>query len=461
VTATSPLVSAIVRTHQYGRYLADAIDSVLAQDFPQSSLEVLVVDDGSTDETPDVVARYGDRVRYLRHEHTLGVVATTNRGIAEARGELLAFLDADDRWEPGKLRRQTELLQAHPATGLVHSDLRVVDEDDRVVEPSFWRSIGVTPREGRVGAELRRYCFVSQGAMMVRASLRDVFHPVPEGVEFEDWWIALRVADVAEVRHIDEPLYRYRRHGANRNLGVAPAQRTALQRDEVALRRRLLAEDAPTVPLATLVETLEIAEGLARHIAETADTTVEDVMPVTPAHRGRSGRLLAAAVRAHEAGAGDAGIRDLVRALAEDPGNRIARARLDLLLERADLQDTRGTVFVAHAAELTADPALAEAYARTIGAGDDATLVLHAPGRDPAELVAELQAALDGTGLLDGPDLLVLTVAGDAVELMLARRAAAVVSGRPAAHGLAGLRHVGADRADTLRDLLPTAAVLV
>jgi glycosyltransferase involved in cell wall biosynthesis len=108
--AVLPRVSVIIPAYNAARFLPQAIDSVLAQTF--GDVELLVVDDGSTDETPAVVARYDDpRVRYLRHARNRGLPAARNTGIRHARGELIAFLDADDYWLPEKLAVQVEALR--------------------------------------------------------------------------------------------------------------------------------------------------------------------------------------------------------------------------------------------------------------------------------------------------------------------------------------------------------------
>lgn len=110
-----PLITCIVPVYNGERYLGEALDSILAQTY--RSLEIIVVDDGSTDRTPGVAARYGDRVRYVRQENG-GPAAARNRGIDEARGNFLAFLDADDLWHNRKLALQTERFRARPGLGI-------------------------------------------------------------------------------------------------------------------------------------------------------------------------------------------------------------------------------------------------------------------------------------------------------------------------------------------------------
>ena len=117
-------VSAVIPCYNYGRFLGEAIESVLSQTF--SAHEIIVVDDGSTDGTPEVARRYGEKIRYHRTENR-GVSAARNAGIALAEGDLIAFLDADDRWLPNKLECQVPVFDGTPGVGLVHARSRVFD----------------------------------------------------------------------------------------------------------------------------------------------------------------------------------------------------------------------------------------------------------------------------------------------------------------------------------------------
>jgi glycosyltransferase involved in cell wall biosynthesis len=129
-----PLVSVVIPCFNYGRFLPEAVDSVLSQGV--TDLEVIIVDDGSTDETPEVVARLTDpRIRAYRFQNG-GNSAARNHGIELARGEFLAFLDADDRWLPGKLERQLALLEAEPGVGMVFTDFRRFDDHGSSRRPS-------------------------------------------------------------------------------------------------------------------------------------------------------------------------------------------------------------------------------------------------------------------------------------------------------------------------------------
>lgn len=115
----APLVSVIIPSYNAARYAAEAVASVLAQTYPRR--EIIFINDGSTDDTEEMLAPYLGKIRYVRQSNQ-GLSATRNRAIALARGELLAFLDADDVWRPEKLARQVYCLTENPRIGLVHTN---------------------------------------------------------------------------------------------------------------------------------------------------------------------------------------------------------------------------------------------------------------------------------------------------------------------------------------------------
>ena len=121
---SSPLVSVVIVNYNYGRYLGDCIDSVLAQTYP--SVEIIVVDDGSTDESLMVLKAYHDRVRIV-HQQNHGVSHARNAGIWTSEGQWVAFLDSDDLWMPEKLQEQSHCFQ-DPSVGMVFCGLEHIDE---------------------------------------------------------------------------------------------------------------------------------------------------------------------------------------------------------------------------------------------------------------------------------------------------------------------------------------------
>jgi len=131
---TAPLVSAIVILYNQDRFARAAIESVLVQDY--RPMEVIVVDDGSTDDTAAICAGFGDRITYLRQPNA-GAGAARNTGMRHARGALLAFLDGDDIWEPGKIGAQVSAARARPDAGVIVVD-GVKFEDETVLAPTLY-----------------------------------------------------------------------------------------------------------------------------------------------------------------------------------------------------------------------------------------------------------------------------------------------------------------------------------
>lgn len=126
-------VSTIIPAYNAARFIGKAIDSALAQGVEQ---QVIVIDDGSTDNTAKLVAEYGDRVELIRQRNA-GVSAARNRGISHVKGDFVAFLDADDEWLPGKLQAQLSLFAADPALGTVICDEKHMTISGEVVRASF------------------------------------------------------------------------------------------------------------------------------------------------------------------------------------------------------------------------------------------------------------------------------------------------------------------------------------
>jgi glycosyltransferase involved in cell wall biosynthesis len=234
--ASAPRASIIIPAFNLARFLPDAINSALAQQSPGGAIEVIVVDDGSSDETPEVVARYGDRIRAVRQQNA-GTVAAVSRGIEMSRGEFIAQLDADDRWPVDRLARHIAVLDAEPNVGLVHGDMAITDQHGNITAPSYFASQQIKPQDGRILGNLLAGNFVSGGASTYRASLLPALFPFSDDAAWEDWWIATCVATVAEIRVVDGIANLYRFHGANNSLGTTLADQPRIQRREIGYRR--------------------------------------------------------------------------------------------------------------------------------------------------------------------------------------------------------------------------------
>jgi hypothetical protein len=458
-----PLVSCLIATHDFARYLGRSIESVLAQDYPAERIQIVVVDDGSEDETPAVVEPYRDRLTYIRKPNG-GLRSTINRGLEEARGDLIAFHSGDDVWLPWRVRVQVEQLQSRPEVGLVYADMRVIDECDRTITESFWRAEGIAPARGRVLGRLLRGNFISGGTLMVRASLRERFQPMPDFAPWEDWWVALRVAEVAEVDYLDLPVFGYRRHGANMNLGAEGTRMVELLAAELPLRRWMLTElESEAVCAADWMGAHNSWAAAVNHVARARGRDADLLVSVSDEQRERA-RAAARLAGEHLAVQDlDGAARAAVRAAGLDPfagESSLALAAVRGPLEAepqlpAGLETTR-FVTLAEAEELIEHPHLLAAYRETFSGEDDASLVV--PVHE--DRVAELQAAVEEAGL--GGDEAAAIVAipfdgeGDGAARLvaeLALRVHAVLSRRPPREPVAIRPHVDDRGIDRLRSL--------
>jgi len=136
-TELPKLVSVVIPTYNRARGVAAAVASALAQTY--SPIEVIVVDDGSTDDTEAEIRRFGRQVVYVKQANG-GVASARNKGLAEARGEFIALLDSDDVWHPWKIELQVATLERQPDLGLVWTDMDAVDDEGRVLHRRYLKT---------------------------------------------------------------------------------------------------------------------------------------------------------------------------------------------------------------------------------------------------------------------------------------------------------------------------------
>ena len=204
-----PEVSVVIPCFNAAKFLPAAIDSVLSQDF--RDVEVLVVDDGSTDGTELLMVGRGSPVRYLRQANA-GVSVARNHGIAESRGRLVAFLDADDTWLAGKLSKQVAALDSCPSCRVCYSAFVVVDWELRPLE--IRRSVrGASTLESLLtcGNVVGSVCtVVGERSLLTSAGSFDASLS-----QCADWDLWVRLAASTEFLYLDEPLVTYRQHDRN------------------------------------------------------------------------------------------------------------------------------------------------------------------------------------------------------------------------------------------------------
>jgi glycosyltransferase involved in cell wall biosynthesis len=229
------LISAIIPSYNSARFVPQAVQSVLEQTY--SPVEVIVVDDGSTDNTRECLVPYKDRIRYI-YQSNGGLSKARNHGINEAQGDLIAFLDADDQWLPEKLQKQWECLRENPDTPFVHTDLY------RLYEPS-----GSIVHKYRDRKRFSGYCYneffwgnavIPSTVLVTRQCLEEIgqFDEEIRGASTQDLDLWIRIARCFPLSYLDEPLVLYREHPTN----ASRNQRMMLEDEYFVLAKALRAD---------------------------------------------------------------------------------------------------------------------------------------------------------------------------------------------------------------------------
>jgi glycosyltransferase involved in cell wall biosynthesis len=210
---TEPLVSVVIPVYNGAEYLRTALESALEQSY--EPLEIIVVDDGSTDQSPQIIDSYEGRVLAFRQANC-GVARARNVGIRAARGDWVAFLDQDDWWLPEKIRKQVDLAQTDPEIGLVHTDVEHFDADSDCYVKRF------NPNRSdllidRCYERLLLGNAIFNCTAMVRKTVLDHvggFNEDMPGNTVQDYDLWLRVAKLSNLAYVPEKLATYRLHSA-------------------------------------------------------------------------------------------------------------------------------------------------------------------------------------------------------------------------------------------------------
>ena len=216
-------VSVVIPNYNYGRFLRQAVQSVLDQSI--KAHEIIVVDDGSTDESKAIIRSFGNSIIAIE-QNNAGVAAARNKGSEIATGGLLAFLDADDYWHTEKLEKQMQKFSSDPEVGFVHCGSTYVDEagaplKDYVEGEEGWVAEAVLKFEPVVIANtlvIKREMFTKIGGFDTNREL----HPS------EDWDLCYRLSRVCKLGFVREPLLYYRQHGSGGHTNIARMERAML-----------------------------------------------------------------------------------------------------------------------------------------------------------------------------------------------------------------------------------------
>ncbi|MFC5758040.1 glycosyltransferase family 2 protein [Rhizobium sp. GCM10022189] len=208
-----PGISVLINNYNYGRFVGRAIDSALSQEM--ADVEIIVVDDGSSDESRSVLEAYGDRVKVIFQENS-GQAAAINAAVKSSSGGILCFLDADDWWAPGKLSATVETFRSHPEVSLTYHRLQPISIDGSPILKPIPRTLC----SGDLSPQLTRsagwWPFPMTSAISVRRSAWDAAGPIPEQFRISaDAWLTGIYPFLGDVAALPETLGFYRIHNNN------------------------------------------------------------------------------------------------------------------------------------------------------------------------------------------------------------------------------------------------------
>jgi len=237
------------------KYLRDAIDSVLEQTF--GDFDLLVINDGSTDSTPDIVSSYEDqRIRLIQNDRNLGITCTRNIGLAHARGEYIALLDSDDRALPDRFADQVYFLDKNPSFGMIGSWVELIDEKSNHMGET-WK-LDATPEQIPVLLLFNNY--FAQSSLLIRRSAipSNGYYNYSIGEDYDLW---VRIAAQTKVWNLQKVLTCYRVHAAS----------TTFEKDVLKEQclREIITSQLVRMGIHPTLEELEIHRSIHRMKAET------------------------------------------------------------------------------------------------------------------------------------------------------------------------------------------------
>ncbi len=205
-----PLVSIITPSFNQASYIETTMNSVLSQDYPR--IEYIVVDGGSTDGTVDIVKKYESRIAWWVSEKDKGQTDAINKGFARATGEILAWINSDDMYEPGAVSAAVKYLQEHPEVGMVYGDCNFINETGKVI--GRFNAIQTSYRLIRQG-----YVHIPQQTMFFRADLWKQAGPLDPSFYFAmDYDLWTRISARSEIKYVPQTWANFRLHTSGKTI---------------------------------------------------------------------------------------------------------------------------------------------------------------------------------------------------------------------------------------------------
>jgi hypothetical protein len=339
-----PLVTCVMTAFDDAAYVERAVASALGQTgLPAGAVEIVAVDDGSTDGTLEILESFGDPVRVLRQERR-GPAVGMHRAIDAARGRYVSMLDADDEWLAHKLSSALEIFAARPEVGLVYGDCEHIDGDGRVVAPSHFGANGMVPPVGRVLGRFVERNYATTTMITLPTDVARAIPVTPEWAWCRDWWVAAHVAATHELDYVTEPITRYRLHGANMSASEdgQPEKTLRLFHRDLRVRRIFMRSlDLGSTSLD------ELAAAWTRHVHYVGvlvahrGVAAAEILPVSDDDRAEASLVLGEARTALAAGEPVAAGQAAFRALGADPFSADAQALFARAREAAAASSSR------------------------------------------------------------------------------------------------------------------------
>ncbi len=233
-----PLVSVVLTSYNHAPYLPQAIESALGQTLRE--VEIIAIDDASTDGSQEVLRRYADRLRVVLHDTNRGTYATLNEGIALTSAPHIAILNSDDVWLPDKLQKQVAVLESDPRVGLVHTGFLVIDAQGHPIEGN---PLGIrfhpNPQGDLLAELLTRNLFITSSVMFRRECVERCGQFEEHLFGMGDWDLWLRIAEHYLIGYVSESVTLYRLHGQNTMYQSARMLADDLWIHEERIRKRI------------------------------------------------------------------------------------------------------------------------------------------------------------------------------------------------------------------------------
>lgn len=204
------LISIVTPSYNHAQYIEETIKSVLSQDYPH--IEYLIVDGGSTDGTQDIIRKYENKLAWWVSEKDSGQTDAINKGFARAKGDILAWINSDDTYEPGAVAAAVKYLEEHPSVGMVYGDCNFINDSGHVI--------------GRFNAAQTNYRLLRQGyvhipqqTMFFRAELWRQLGPLDSSFYFAmDYDLWTRIAAHAEIKYVPQTWANFRLHSSGKSI---------------------------------------------------------------------------------------------------------------------------------------------------------------------------------------------------------------------------------------------------